>query len=191
MQLPPGFAADRMNATAPGTALPVEVRYTVTGEVARVATVCIRAAMPLPSHLGPVPAWVLVLFINLPVLGIALALPLSGIEVEAAGAIGLTVTVGLIAWVRWQRRKRIAETEMRKIGDTVAVRFSHDSVESRSRCQARQTPYTQVLRVRNDSLGLVVIESEREGLFIPDHAFVSRAQRDGVFAELGRRLRQK
>ena len=180
-----------MNAPAPSTTFPVEVRYTVTGEVARIAAVCIRAAMPLPSHLGPVPAWALVLLINLPVLGMSLALPLSGNEVEAAGAIGLTVTVGLIALMRWQQRKRIAQAEARKIGDTVTVRFSHDTVESSSRSHERQTACSQVLRVRNDNLGLVIIESEREGLFVPDHAFASRAERDDVFAELGRRLRRK
>ncbi len=178
-----------MNATAPATALPVEVRYVVTDETARVAAICIHAAMPLPSHLGPVPAWALVLLVNLPVLGLALARTLTGNEVTAAGAIGTTATIGVIALMRWERRKRIADAENQMIGDTITVRFGDDRVESQSRRHTRRTAYAQVLRVRNDSLGLVVIESENEGLFIQDNAFASRAQRDFVFAELGRSLK--
>jgi hypothetical protein len=172
-----------MNTANSSTAFPIVARYTMTDEIARFSTVCLKGAMPRKvSGMILVPHGMFVLLY-------VLEIPLRGYVQICIVLLAVLMWFYLLwQWLVGRSRSKIGGG---MIGDSITVRFFADRLEWRSAFSFQEIVYAHVFRVRNDSLGLVVIPSRGKGLFVPAPAFDSPAQPEFLFAYIGRTLQKK
>ena len=171
-----------MISASPPIIFPIEVRFTVTEEIASESESVVNDAV--------MPAWLRMLFPFVIGLQLLVQLPkiVSGnlfILLDVLLVIG--ALYGLMFWIgRKQKKKGRA-----LLGHEIVVRFHAEALDLSIAEKEHHVDYGSILRVGRDERGLVIFLARIGALWLPMSCFASAEQRDSIFLLLGEALKKK